>query len=222
MAFVESYSCLINSLPQTVIDADDLYCFNSPVFQASVCTLASKCMLDHEFKALPSSAIATGILYFIRESTNIEPVWCPSLSRITGHDAPTSKSVQRVLQLLDNMTQEENQHQPAYTEEREVLEETPASRDQVEYEDEHEAQEVEEECEDSRDESDCMEDELNESDASALLDNSNAEHPRHLSIVSNKQLQPNGDYCTPAVNKINPDAADKTDFSPVAIADYGV
>ena len=135
MAFIDSYLCLIRALPERLVIADDLRCFHdqpqqkisnnnqqddlnnstastssesttSP-FEAALVSLATKCMLDHEFKPLPASAIATGILYFVRESQGCAPVWSPSLTRITGHDAPTSKSVQRVLQLLDAMTHRE-------------------------------------------------------------------------------------------------------------------
>jgi hypothetical protein len=61
----------------------------------------------HKLKALPASAIAAGIIYFTRETTFCEPVWTSVLSRLTGHDAPTSKSVQQVLKLLDVMMDNE-------------------------------------------------------------------------------------------------------------------
>lgn len=87
--------------------ADHMRCFSCPDFEASVTSLATRCMLDHSFKYLPASSIATGIIYFTRESYMCEPVWTPALSTLTGHDAPTSKSVQRVLELLDMMTHDE-------------------------------------------------------------------------------------------------------------------
>lgn len=61
--------------------------------------------MDHRFKALPASVIATAIFYYARETTAhpIKSVWCPALSRLTGHDASSSKSVQHVLLLLDQV-----------------------------------------------------------------------------------------------------------------------
>ena len=61
--------------------------------------------MDHRFKALPASVIATAIFYYARETTAhpIKSVWCPALSRLTGHDASSSKSVQQALLLLDQL-----------------------------------------------------------------------------------------------------------------------
>lgn len=86
---------------------ENMRCFCFPEFETSVTALATKCMLDPSFKALPASAIATGIIYFTRESYMCTPVWTPTLSALCGHDAPSSKSVQKVLDLLDIMTHDE-------------------------------------------------------------------------------------------------------------------
>jgi len=67
--------------------------------------VATRCVVDHRFKALPASVIATAIFYYARENTAhpIKSVWCPTLSRLTGHDASSSKSVQQALLLLDQV-----------------------------------------------------------------------------------------------------------------------
>jgi len=106
MAFLDSYMSLARCMPDA--SAEHMSCFSCPDFEASVARMATKCMIDHSFKALPASAIATGIIYFTREINMCEPLWTTALSRLTGHDAPTSKSVQRVLELLDVMVHKED------------------------------------------------------------------------------------------------------------------
>lgn len=103
VAFIDAYLHLARLMPVT----DNMRCFTCPDFEVSVTSLATKCMLDHSFKPLPASAIATGIIYFTRESYMCDPVWTPALSSLTGHDAPTSRSVQKVLELLDMLTHDE-------------------------------------------------------------------------------------------------------------------
>jgi hypothetical protein len=105
MAFLDSYLYMARRMP----DAASLHmsCFADPDFESAVARLSTKCMVNEAFKPLPASAIATGIIYFVRESNFCEPTWTPALSRLTGHDAPTSKSVQRVLELLDMLAGEE-------------------------------------------------------------------------------------------------------------------
>lgn len=105
MAFLDSYINLARCMPDAT--APHMSCFACPDFEASIARTATKCMVDHSFKALPASAIATGIIYFTRELNCCEPLWTTALSRLTGHDAPTSKSVQRVLELLDVMVHKE-------------------------------------------------------------------------------------------------------------------
>ncbi len=49
-------------------------------------TMATKCMLDHSFKPLAASAIATGILYHTRETAGCVPGWTSALNRLTCQD----------------------------------------------------------------------------------------------------------------------------------------
>ena len=109
MAFLDSYIYLAQRLPVDSVDSVDYTEFSCPDFYASVTALATKTMVNHAFKPIAASAIATGILYFTRKSNMCMPVWSSALSRITGHDALNSKSVQKVLKLLDDMTREELQ-----------------------------------------------------------------------------------------------------------------
>ena len=64
MAFLDSYMSLARCMPDA--SAEHMSCFSCPDFEASVARMATKCMIDHSFKALPASAIATGIIYFTR------------------------------------------------------------------------------------------------------------------------------------------------------------
>ena len=86
-----------NEIEQTLLTSEE--------FRSTVYDIATRCVVDHRFKALPASVIATAIFYYARETTAhpIKSVWCPALSRLTGHDASSSKSVQQALLLLDQV-----------------------------------------------------------------------------------------------------------------------
>jgi hypothetical protein len=100
MAFMDSFFLLIRDLPENIQMSDDLSCFTSQEFELSAEALCTKCLFEHVFKPLPASAIATAILYHLRDELGCHPVWSCNLTRITGHDAFTSKSVHKVLELL--------------------------------------------------------------------------------------------------------------------------
>ena len=86
-----------NEIEQTLLTSEE--------FRSTLYDIATRCVVDHRFKALPASVIATAIFYYARETTAhpIKSVWCPALSRLTGHDASSSKSVQQALLLLDQL-----------------------------------------------------------------------------------------------------------------------
>jgi len=130
MAFLDSYIYLAQRLPEDPANPIKPSSFASPEFYTTVTSMATKCMLDHSFKPLAASAIATGILYHTRETAGCVPVWTSALSRLTGHDAEQSKSVQKVLFLLDALAHDEElalqEDQPASTIE-ETSQETDAA-----------------------------------------------------------------------------------------------
>jgi len=107
MAFMDSYLYLAQRLPVDPSNPSNLEHFSSPEYYTSITALATKCMVEHSFKPIAASAVATGILYFTREALGLRPVWSSALSRITGHDALSSKSVEKVLLLLDALTADE-------------------------------------------------------------------------------------------------------------------
>lgn len=129
MAFLDSYIYLAQRLPEDPAYPINPSSFASPEFYTSVTSLATKCLFDHSFKPLAASAIATGILYYVRETAGCVPIWTHTLSRLTGHDADNSKSVQKVLFLIDALTHNELTLREQDIEEASVTEEMSSETD---------------------------------------------------------------------------------------------
>lgn len=73
------------------------------LFESEMTVLAQRCILDMDFKSIPSSAIAAAILYQVRADCGIEPVWRPELTKLSSHNPLTSKSVGLVLDMFASL-----------------------------------------------------------------------------------------------------------------------
>ena len=82
-------------------------------------TLATKCILDIRFKGIQASAIACAILFYVRKSSNIYPIWHEDLSHMTFHDPMSSKSTMKALELIMELEEENNTSQDEEKEEEE-------------------------------------------------------------------------------------------------------
>mmetsp|Transcript_4720 Transcript_4720/g.6477 ORF Transcript_4720/g.6477 Transcript_4720/m.6477 type:complete len:329 (-) Transcript_4720:566-1552(-) len=74
--------------------------------QSGVFNLATKCILDSRFKGILASATASAILYYIRNSFGIQPIWRRELTFLTGHDLANDANMQHALILIDVMIKE--------------------------------------------------------------------------------------------------------------------
>lgn len=63
-------------------------------------SLASFCLLEYGFKQYKASDLACGILYYVRKSMGVSPIWCENLTELTKTD-PSSDSVVCILNTLD-------------------------------------------------------------------------------------------------------------------------
>lgn len=76
-------------------------------FQAKIFALSTKCMVDLRFKGIQASAIAAAIVYYTRTYLQFQATWTEELSRLTQHDPLTSKSARKALDMLFEMSEEE-------------------------------------------------------------------------------------------------------------------
>ena len=74
--------------------------------QSNAFSLATKCILDSRFKGILASATAAAILYYIRNSFGIFPIWRRELTFLTGHDLANDANMQQALLLIDIMMKE--------------------------------------------------------------------------------------------------------------------
>lgn len=100
VAFLESFLLLSRRIPSEFISEVTLEILFSYECEVKLYSLATKCIVDHRFKPLPASAIATGILYHTLNScvschstgynssvgvvSKTQQLWCASLTKITG------------------------------------------------------------------------------------------------------------------------------------------
>jgi hypothetical protein len=101
MAFLTSY------LTEGILFKDD--CLNIEVetfdalAQKQINALASLCLLDATFKPFQASQVATAIVYIVRRNLRVTPIWSPSLTALTLHDADEIKAIVR---LIDNSSKQ--------------------------------------------------------------------------------------------------------------------
>lgn len=228
MAFLDSYIYLAQRLPDA--DLEHMSCFFCPDFESSVTRMATKCMVDHSFKALPASAIAAGIIYFTRETAMVEPVWTSALSRLTGHDAPTSRSVQRVLELLDAIAHDEAVTAQGLNDDSQLLIDSSEENSMEDSREETDAlaavmqgMGVEEQLASYQHRSHSPSPEGDEENARPAQSGLSSAAARVMGMFSaqKKPLQPQL-LVTPALKAQGGAAGEKTDLSPVSIADYGL
>lgn len=71
-------------------------------------SLATKCLIASQFKAVPSSLLAAAILYYARLSAGICPAWMPSMTTLMFHDPTTDplglKAIEMLCALEDDLS----------------------------------------------------------------------------------------------------------------------
>ena len=69
--------------------------------------MATKCVIDVRYKHLQASAVAAAIVYLVRQQCKAQPAWSQELSYICLHDPLSSKNVQRMINLYEDILFEE-------------------------------------------------------------------------------------------------------------------
>eukprot|EP01038_Epipyxis_sp_PR26KG_P007578 gene7578-10326_t len=104
IAFICSY-CVVgitNSNDSFSISDTLLSCLElRKSFESQMITIATKCLLDIQFKPFQASILACAILFFVRRERKVQPVWRPSLTNLTMHDPFLCDGVVKVIHLLE-------------------------------------------------------------------------------------------------------------------------
>lgn len=69
--------------------------------------MATKCVIDVRYKHLQASAVAAAIVYLTRQQCKAQPLWSEELSYICLHDPLSSKNVQKMINLYEDILFEE-------------------------------------------------------------------------------------------------------------------
>lgn len=112
MSFLSAYVSLGVILPGDRYDSLPIHSAEgqktlSDLVESQAVIMATRCVLDAEFKHFPCSTLACALLYQSRKDCGLEPAWCPELTALTGHDPFKHLIVRQILQMFEEEEEEE-------------------------------------------------------------------------------------------------------------------
>lgn len=98
VAFLSSYMKL--GYVHHTLDAAGMDAEEKEDLNRSMVSLATKCIINTAFKAIPASAVAAAIAFYARRSAGVVPAWTASMSKVMYHDPCRDAMGLKALELL--------------------------------------------------------------------------------------------------------------------------